>query len=305
MAIQVSTSELRARALTLALDSIRATTAAHAGHPTSALSCAELCSVLFFSELQYDVQNPDDQNNDRFILSKGHAVPVVYAAYKQLGAISDAELLTLRQENSELEGHPTPRFVYHEAATGSLGQGLAVGVGMALYAQRTNKKYRTYVLLGDGEMAEGSVWEALHAAAYHKLSNIVVLVDVNRLGQSQETAEGHHVEQYASRIKAFGWETISIDGHNVDEISAAFKKARTFQQPVAIIAHTYKGHGLEGMEDKLGFHGRPLTADEASKAIAVYEQKIKSVGCEFPKARAFERPKALATQSLPDRKSVV
>lgn len=294
MATQVLIDELKIRALMLAVDSIRATTAAGAGHPTSSLSCKELCAVLFFSEMKYDLHNPDAQTNDRFILSKGHAVPVVYAAYKQLGVISDKELLALRHVDSVLEGHPTPRFVYHEAATGSLGQGLGVGVGMALHAQRTGQSYRTYVLLGDGEMAEGSVWEALHSAAVYNLSNLVAIVDINRLGQSQETADGHDSKKYARRIASFGWHVIEINGHDIEAIKNAFVLARTVNAPVAIVATTFKGHGLKGMENKVGFHGRPLTEREAREALGYYEQEITALGVILSPAPAIQRPQKRA-----------
>jgi len=182
---------LKAIALQLKIDSLRATTASKSGHPTTALSMAEIISALFFRILKSNVANHFDENNDRFILSKGHGVPIVYAAYKQRGVISDDQLMTLRAFDSPIEGHPTPRFRYHEAATGSLGQGLAIAAGMALNAKNKGLGYKTYVLLGDGESAEGSVWEAADFSAYHHLDNLIGIVDCNRLGQAGQTLHGH------------------------------------------------------------------------------------------------------------------
>ena len=189
----------------LRIDSISATTAAGSGHPTSCASAADLVAALFFGHMRYDAKNPQYHNNDRFILSKGHAAPLLYAAWAEAGLFPTSELLKLREWGNDLEGHPTPRLPFVDVATGSLGQGLSVGVGMALSARQDKLDFRTYVLLGDGECAEGAVWEAALLAGYYKLNNLVALVDVNRLGQSQATAFGHNLDTYTKRFEAFGW----------------------------------------------------------------------------------------------------
>ena len=206
---------LEARAIGLRIDSARATTAARSGHPTSCFSAADLVAALFFHVMRFDVTEPQNPVNDRFILSKGHGIPVVYAAYKQLGVISDDQLLSLRTVNSIFEGHPTPRFIYNEAATGSLGQGLGIGVGFAVQARMDRQPFKTFVLLGDGELAEGSVWEAADFAGYNALNNITALVDCNRLGQSDHTIAQHDAAAIARKFTAFGWHAIVIDGHNM------------------------------------------------------------------------------------------
>jgi len=247
------------------------TTEAGSGHPTSALSATELLTVLFFDGFfRANLKNPNFENNDRFILSKGHAVPVLYALYATAGVLTESELKTLRKFNSPLEGHPTPRFPYSEVASGSLGQGLSIGVGMAINAKYLDKlPYRTYVLLGDSEMAEGSVWEAIASAAYYKLDNLVGIIDVNRLGQRGETMLGHKVNEYAKRISAFGWETIVIDGHKLKEIENAFEKSvKIKNKPTMIIAKTIKGKGVSFLEDKNGWHGKTLKKEEFEKAVA-------------------------------------
>lgn len=259
---------LRFYALQLRIDSVRATTASKSGHPTSCLSAADIVAALFFHQLRYNIQEPAYINNDRFILSKGHAVPIVYAAWKQLGVISDKELLSLRTFNSPLEGHPTPRFKYNEAATGSLGQGLSIGAGFALHAKKQNLDYVTYVLMGDGEIAEGSVWEAASFATQHKLTNLIGIVDVNELGQTGKTAFGHHTELYANRFEAFGWRTIVIDGHNMTEILEALVQAvESTTRPTMIIARTIKGYGLPSEAGKVGFHGVPIPEKHLDEAI--------------------------------------
>src|SRR5665213_439019 len=202
----------------LRIHSIEATTAAGSGHPTSCCSAADIVATLFFGHMKYDAKNPRYYNNDRFILSKGHAAPLLYAAWAENGFIPIPELLTLRQFTSELEGHPTPRLAFVDVATGSLGQGLGVGVGMALAARQDKLDYNTYVLMGDGEIAEGAVWEAASLAGYYKLNNLIAIVDANRLGQSEATAFGHDVGVYEKRFAAFGWRTEIIDGHDIEEI---------------------------------------------------------------------------------------
>lgn len=260
--------ELGARALQLRVDSIRSTTQSRSGHPTTALSSADIISVLFFHSMKFDLTNPREKNNDRFILSKGHGIPVVYAAYKQLGVLSDEELLLLRDFDSPLEGHPTPRFIYNEAATGSLGQGLAIGAGMALNARLENLSYKTYVMLGDGELAEGSVWEAAGFGAYYKLSNLIGIVDCNRLGQTGQTLYGHDVEQYAKKFEAFGWQTFVVDGHDISALLEVIDTAKnTIDRPTMIVAKTYKGHGVDEFQDKNGFHGKPVPADQLDRVL--------------------------------------
>ena len=246
------------------------TTKAGSGHPTSSLSAVELMTALLFDgHFKFDAGNPKNPNNDRLIFSKGHASPLFYSLWAIASGLEEKDLLTLRQFNSPLEGHPTMAFPYTEAATGSLGQGLSVGAGMALNAKYLdNLPYKTYVLLGDSEMAEGSVWEAIEFAAYYKLDNLIGIIDVNRLGQRGETKYGHNLKEYTKRIKAFGWETIEVDGHNLEKVSRAFKKANKIKnKPTMIIAKTIKGKGVSFIEDKNGWHGKTLSEDLLKKAL--------------------------------------
>ncbi len=266
---------LQDKATQLRIDSIRSTTAAGSGHPTSSTSAAEIVSALFFSVMRYDPKNPRDPRNDVFILSKGHAAPVLYAAWAEAGLFPREELLKLRTLGSNLEGHPTPRLPFVPVATGSLGQGLSVGVGMALAAKLDKSERRIYVLMGDGETAEGSVWEAAHAAAYQRLDNLCATIDVNRLGQSAETMEGHDVETYRQRFEAFGWNAIVADGHDVEALLDAYRRAaETLQKPTIVIARTIKGKGIPGEEDKNGFHGKALDKADAERAIAALERQL-------------------------------
>src|SRR5579871_6641266 len=230
----------------LRVDSIRCTTAAGSGHPTSSMSAADLMAVLLTGYLRYDFDNPKNPNNDHLIFSKGHAAPLLYSMYKAAGAISDEELMTLRKFGSRLEGHPTPILPWVDVATGSLGQGLPIGVGIALSGKYLDKlPYHIWVLLGDSEMAEGSQWEAFDHASYYKLDNLVGILDCNRLGQRGETMHGWHTDVYEARAKAFGWNAIVIDGHNYDEINQAFaQSAQPNGQPTLIIAKTLKGKGV-------------------------------------------------------------
>ena len=252
----------------LRADSIRCTTAAASGHPSSSLSAADLMAVLLVSHMRYDFARPAHPNNDHFILSKGHAAPLLYAAYKATGAISDRELLSLRQRGSRLEGHPTTRLPWVDAATGSLGQGLAIGAGIALAAKRLDRlDYRTWVLLGDSETAEGSVWEAVALAAHYRLDNLVAILDVNRLGQRGETMAGWHTERYRARFEAFGWDAIVVDGHDHVAIDDALRRARCSPRPAAVIARTIKGQGVSFMADQPGWHGRALQPDECERAL--------------------------------------
>ncbi|ALV53082.1 transketolase [Streptomyces althioticus] len=265
----MNTGELVELGQQLRVDSVRAAAAAGSGHPTSSMSAADLMAVLFARHLRYDFERPDHPANDRFVLSKGHASPLMYATYKAAGVIGDEELLTFRENGSRLEGHPTPRKLpWVETATGSLGQGLPVGVGLALAGKRLDRTgHRVWVLCGDSELAEGSVWEAAEQAAYENLDNLTAIVDVNRLGQRGPTRHGHDLDAYARRFQAFGWHTVEVDGHAVDAVDRAYGEAlSTHGQPTAILARTLKGKGVESVQDREGLHGKPLP--EAEDAIA-------------------------------------
>lgn len=255
------------------------TTAAGSGHLTSSLSSVDLMTVLFFGGfLKFDAKNPDYPNNDRVIFSKGHASPLFYSLWTAAGELSEKELLEYRKFNSPLEGHPSMEFKFTEAPTGSLGQGLSIGLGMALAAKMDKLLYKTFVLLGDGEMAEGQVWEAIEIASHYKLNNLVGIIDVNRLGQSGPTMYQWDVKEYQKRIGAFGWETIVIDGHNLSEISQAFSVAlESHDKPVMIIAKTVKGKGLPKIEDKEGFHGKALPYEEIGESQKVLGEINKSL----------------------------
>jgi transketolase len=265
----MNTHPLTELAQQLRVDSIRASAAAGSGHPTSSMSAADLMAVLLANHLRYDFDRPAHPGNDRFVLSKGHASPLLYAAYKAAGAINDTELLTFRRLDSRLEGHPTPRRLpWVETATGSLGQGLPVGVGIALAGKRLDRTgYRVWVLCGDSELAEGSVWEAAEHAGYEHLDNLTAIVDVNRLGQRGPTRHGHDLDAYARRFQAFGWHTVEIDGHDIDAVDRAYAEAEsTSGQPTAILARTLKGNGVASVQDREGMHGKPLP--DAEEAIA-------------------------------------
>ncbi|MGD0230920.1 MAG: transketolase [Syntrophorhabdales bacterium] len=256
------------------------TTNAGSGHPTSSLSAADLMTGLMFGGFfLYDPARPTLPNNDRFVLSKGHASPLLYALWTVAGQVTEEELMEYRVFGSPLEGHPTPHFRFVEAATGSLGQGLSIGVGMALNGQYLDRlPYRTYVLLGDSEMAEGSNWEALAVASHYKLGNLVGIIDVNRLGQRGETMYGWDVESYEKRVSAFGWDTIVIDGHNFDEIIPAFKKTlEAREKPVMIIARTIKGKGVPAVENKNGWHGKVLKEEDVREAVMLMEPLDRSI----------------------------
>ncbi|MBW8867054.1 MAG: transketolase, partial [Acidobacteria bacterium] len=240
---------LKNLATQLRIDSARSTTQAGSGHPTSCFSMADITSALFFAEMRFDPRDPRNADADRFILSKGHAAPILYAAWAEAGAFDRSELLKLRELGSDLEGHPTPRLPFVDVATGSLGQGICAAIGSALNARRIKSDYRTYVLLGDGESAEGSVWEAANVAARDKLDNLCGITDVNRLGQSQPTMWQHYMGQFERRWQAFGWHTIVIDGHDIAAILDAFEKARSTKgQPTMILARTEKGKGVSFTE---------------------------------------------------------
>lgn len=272
----IDIEKLQGIANQLRIHSIAATTAAGSGHPTSCCSAADVVAALFFGHMRYHPKDPHHYNNDRFILSKGHAAPLLYAAWAETGLFPAADLLKLREIDSDLEGHPTPRLPFVDVATGSLGQGLSVGVGMALAARLDNLDYKTYVLLGDGEIAEGAVWEAASLAGIYKLNNLVAIVDVNRLGQSQATAFGHHLDIYKRRFTAFGWRVEDIDGHDTEEILEVLAAAGLGDQPLVILARTYKGMGISFAQDKEGWHGKALSKDEAARAIGELEPKAKT-----------------------------
>lgn len=268
---------------------LKSTTTAGSGHPTSSLSGVELMTALLYSGFfRFDLANPQNPANDRLIFSKGHASPLFYAMFAPAGIVSEEELLTLRKFGSNLEGHPTMEFPITEAATGSLGQGLSIGLGMALNAKLEKLDYKTYVLLGDGEMAEGSQWEAMQIAAHYKLNNLIGILDVNRLGQSRETMYGHDMESYQKKIEAFGWQTVVIDGHDFEQIKQAFLTAQTAGEPFMIIAKTLKGKGVSFIENKEGWHGKALSQEELAKAIEELGEIDKSVKGEISKPQSSE-----------------
>ncbi len=251
----------------LRVDSIRASDAAGSGHPTSSMSAADLIAVLLAKYMRYDFARPDDPRNDHLIFSKGHASPLYYSYLKAAGAITDEELLTFRRLGSRFEGHPTPVLPWVDVATGSLGQGLPIGVGVALAGKRLEQlPYRVWVLCGDSEMAEGSIWEAFEHAAYAELNNLIAIIDVNRLGQTRQTMHGWDLDSYAERARANGWHAIEINGHDVEEIDGAFAEAIHIEgRPTVIVARTKKGKGASEVEDLEGKHGKPLS--DPKKAI--------------------------------------
>lgn len=279
--------QLELMANKLRIHSLKSTTAAGSGHATSCLSCAEIMSCLFFSELTKE---------DEFILSKGHAAPILWASYAEAGLISVSSLDKLRQINSNLEGHPTASNPLIKIATGSLGQGLSAGVGMALAKKLLNSKGRIYVLMGDGETAEGAVWEAANSAVYYKLNNLCAIIDVNRLGQSQETMHGHHIEEYKKKFEAFGWNAIVCDGHDAKSILAALDNAHKSSKPTVIIAKTIKGRGVSFLENKEGWHGVALNPPaleralrEIGRANIELKSKVKQTETKYPKIIDFKK----------------
>jgi transketolase len=251
----------------LRVDSVRAAAVTKSGHPTSSMSAADLMAVLLAKHLRYDFDDPKNPANDHLIFSKGHASPLLYSVYKAAGAISEDELLTFRTLGSPLEGHPTPVLPWVDVATGSLGQGLPLAVGLAIAGKRLDRiPYRVWCLCGDSEMAEGSMWEAFEHAAFMELDNLIAIVDVNRLGQRGETMHGWDLDSYANRAKAFGWHAIEIDGHDLAAIDGAYEEAIAVPgQPTAIVARTIKGKGVKDVEDKPGWHGKAL--DDPEDAI--------------------------------------
>lgn len=284
----------------LRIDSVLSTTEAGSGHPTTCLSAAEIVAALFFAEMRFDPHDPQHPEADRFVLSKGHAAPILYAAWAAAGAFPREDVMNLRKLTSDLEGHPTPRLPFVDVATGSLGQGLCAGVGIALNARRIGSDYRTYVLLGDGETAEGSVWEAAHVAEHHKLDNLCGIVDVNGYGQSRTTLWERHTEEHAARWRAFGWHTVMIDGHDMKQVLSALADARTTTgKPTMILARTLKGKGCSIFEGKDKWHGVPLKkGKDADDAIA--ELKAQMVPTTDP-VPVISKPKRRQTEDpLPD-----
>jgi transketolase len=281
----------------LRIDSVRSTTEAASGHPSTCCSAAEIVSALFFAEMKYDPRDPQNQDNDRFVLSKGHAAPILYAAWAEAGIIRRDDQLNLRKLESDLEGHPTPRLPWVDVATGSLGQGLCAAVGIALNARRISSDYRTYCLMGDGETAEGSVWEAADVAAFDKIDSLCAITDVNALGQAGPTQWQHDMEALAGRWRAFGWHAIVVDGHDLPEILDALAEARrTRGRPTMILARTLKGKGISFIEGKNGWHGKPLKkGEELDKALAELQSQLvpEDEPLTPPEApRAVQRPRA-------------
>jgi transketolase len=292
----VAIPTLKNIATQLRIDSVKATSEAGSGHPTSCCSAAEIVATLFFSEMRFDPTNPQAEHNDRFILSKGHAAPVLYAAWAEVGFLKRDDLLKLRTLHSDLEGHPTPRLPFVDVATGSLGQGVCAAVGIALNARRIGSDYRTYVLLGDGESAEGSVYEAAEMGSHYALDNLCAITDMNALGQSRHTQLGHDGEALAARWEAFGWHAIVIDGHDIDAILKAFANARAVKgRPTMIVAKTIKGKGISFVEGKDNWHGKAFKKGEEM------DRAIKELEAEFVKAPepgSIQRPERAG--SAPD-----
>ncbi|MGA2363441.1 MAG: transketolase [Candidatus Aminicenantales bacterium] len=278
--------DLRKIATRLRIHSLQMTTVAGSGHPTTCLSAADLVACLFFSEMRFNPENPVDPANDEFVLSKGHAAPLLWAVYAEAGIIPMESLMDLRKITSDLEGHPTPRMPWIKAATGSLGQGLSVGAGIALGQRLDGSPARTFVLMGDGECAEGQVWEAAGFAAHAGLKGLCAVVDVNRLGQSDPTMHQHDLRAYARKFRAFGWDVLTVDGHKIDKILEAFRKIGKQGKPTAILAKTIKGKGVSFIEDRNGWHGKPLKSDELARAMG-------EIGClpDVDAPKFIRRPK--------------
>ncbi|HLK51755.1 MAG TPA: transketolase [Bryobacteraceae bacterium] len=272
----IDTRVLEDKATRVRIDSVRATTEAGSGHPTSCASAAEIVSALFYGVMRFDPRDPKSPANDVFVLSKGHAAPILYAAWAEAGAFAREELLTLRRIDSRFEGHPTPELPFAPVATGSLGQGLAVAAGIAISInQLEHGDQRVYVLMGDGESAEGSNWEAAQWAAARGLTNLCATIDINRLGQSQPTMLQHDLETYRRRWEAFGWQALPVDGHSLSELLEAYEKARrTTDRPTVVLARTIKGKGFPGIEDREGWHGKALDRETAARVLADLEKQL-------------------------------
>jgi len=292
---------LKNTATQLRIDSVKSTSEAGSGHPTSCCSAADLVAALFFAEMRFDPHDPKNPVSDRFVLSKGHAAPLLYAAWAEAGAFDRAELLKLRRIDSDLEGHPTPRLPFVDVATGSLGQGICAAVGIALNARRIGSDYRTYVLIGDGESAEGSVWEAADVAAIDGLDNLCAITDVNALGQSRPTMWQHDMDAFSRRWRAFGWQAIVIDGHDLDQILDAYEEARrTKGRPTMILARTIKGKGVSFAEGKDGWHGRAYKkGEELDRALAELEQQRVPMPSGVNLAQQIPKPAAARPEIPP------
>ena len=259
----------------LRVDAVRASAAAGSGHPTSSMSAADLAAVLLAGHLRYDFDTPKSPANDRLIFSKGHASPLVYGLFRAAGAITEEEFGTYRQMGSRLQGHPTPVLPWVDVATGSLGQGLPIGVGLALAGKKLDRlPFRVWVICGDSEMAEGSMWEAIDHASFYELDNLTAIIDVNRLGQRGETMHGWNLSTYSDRFRAFGWHAIEIDGHDVEEIDAAYVEAESAGKPTAIVAKTIKGKGYSEIEDKGGWHGKAVVAEAVEELGGVRNIRV-------------------------------
>ncbi|XP_006215176.1 transketolase-like protein 2 [Vicugna pacos] len=292
----------------LRIHSIRATCASGSGHPTSCCSAAEIVSVLFFHTMRYRQTEPRHPDNDRFILSKGHAAPLLYAAWVEAGGVDEPDLLNLRTIHCDLEGHPTPRLPFVDVATGSLGQGLGAACGMAYTGKYLDKAgYRVFCLMGDGESSEGSVWEALAFASHYSLDNLVAVFDVNRLGQSGVTPLKHCTDAYRSRLEAFGWNTYLVDGHDVEALCHVFcQAAQVKNKPTAIVAKTFKGRGIPNVEDAENWHGKPMPKERAEEVIRLIESQIQTNRNLIPNPPVEGSPQISITNikmsSLPDYK---
>ncbi|MFM8540186.1 MAG: transketolase [Nitrospira sp.] len=292
---------LKNKAATLRIESVRSTSESGTGHPTSCCSAADIVATLFFSVMRYDPKNPRHPNNDRFVLSKGHAAPVLYAAWAEAGLFPMQDLIKLRTLKSDLEGHPTPRLSFVDVATGSLGQGLAAGVGLALNAKRLEKNgARVYVMMGDGESVEGSVWEAVELGRQFKLDNLCAIVDVNGLGQSDPTMLQHDMKAYKSRWAGFGWNAIIVDGHNHAALLKAFANAAKAKgRPTVLLAKTFKGKGISFAENKMDWHGKALKkGEEMQTAINDLTKQIKPTTA-VPKFKLPAAPAAGARSARP------
>ncbi|MGA8744931.1 MAG: transketolase [Solirubrobacterales bacterium] len=285
----ISEPQLGELARQLRVDAIRAAAAAGSGHPTSSMSAADLMAVLLANHLRYDFEDPENRANDHLIFSKGHASPLLYSLYKAAGAIADEELLSFRQFGSRLQGHPTPEIPWVDVATGSLGQGLPIAVGVALAAERLeSSQLRVWVLCGDSEMAEGSMWEAFEHAGYARLRNLIAVIDVNRLGQRGPTMHGWDTSSLAARASACGWQVQEIDGHDLAAIDDAYAQALAAEAPAAIFARTKKGSGVSAVEDKENWHGKPLADPQAAiEELGGIRSLSVAVGSP-PRAQPFE-----------------
>nr|CAB3264554.1 transketolase-like [Phallusia mammillata] len=292
--------ELNNIANRIRINSILSTSKSNSGHPTSSSSCAEILSVLFFRVMKYKVDVPRDLSADRFVMSKGHACPALYAAWVETGHMTQEQLMTLREFGSVYEGHPTPKIDFIDVATGSLGQGLGMAVGMAYVGKYIDKSsYRVFCLLGDGEMAEGAVWEAMAFASYYKLDNLVAIIDVNRLGQSEPTALGHQTDVYRKRAEAFGWNSVEVDGHCVNELSRCFHNAEMCkQQPTCVVAKTMKGKNMVGQENLHGFHGKPVAPASKDEILTYLRGLIGDSGIKLSPGAVVEDTKPVNISNI-------